>query len=931
MPSLSWDPVTGATSYQVWFSTPGSTTYYRLGYGNTASNGGSFEYPATTYVSDTSNTISVLSPGVYTWYVTAITPNGEVDSDLAEYVIEPLPLADGHRVESGWDSTTGEPAMRCSTGTVGEGNCTAYDTPTLSWDSVTNAGFYYVYISTDAAHTNVVRTYATVAPTLTPRESLKDSQAGETFYWYVRPCVSLKACGPLGDPAKDFNFDETFLKRSTSIVGVSQTSSTPPPSGWPLAPCVAPTRPQDGPAVVVADQVTLCWDDYLATAQRAQGTMSEQEARTYRVHVSSASDFSTLLDSVDVDQTTYTAWTKTYPEGPVYWRVQGIDGSGNALTWSPTYVLRKSSAPVTPIAPTSRATSNGAPSFAWVPQPYAAAYEVEVYRNALSDPASTDSNYSSINRAVTAKTEQAAYAATTALPPGVYAWRVRRVDADARPGPWQQGSSTAPLVFTVKSTAPTLSSPMSGSAVNPADTLFTWNATPGAATYRFESSTSASFSTIKERVDTASLAWAPTAPYAPATYYWRVSTLDGNNALLATSAVWTAQIGTSTVTAPGATYRSMTPARIVNTTSGVGGTAIAANTTRVVQVAGKGGVPTSGVSAVTLTVTATKPTAAGTLTVYPEGKTKPATPALSFAAGRTTAALVQLAVPSTGRIVVANNSSGTTHLMVDVLGRFTTPADAAKSNEGRYTPLAPAPLLNTASGTKPAAGSTTTVKVLGTAGVPTSGVSAVVVNLAASGSTAAGFLVAHAGGTTRPATSNVSYASGQSVANRAVVPVGSDGTVRVYTSQAAHIAVEVAGWYTSASGPASGAYFVPAPNPVRVADSRVGGPAPETAWTAGLTRDIQLTGAGGVPDATAVPTPVAVVYNLTAFSGTTGGYLTSFPSGATRPAVQDVRFPATRSASNLTVAKLGTGGRVSVYNATGDTHVSADVYGWYVQ
>lgn len=930
MPSLSWDPVSGATSYQVWFSTPGSDTYYQLGYGNTASNSGSYAYPATTYVADTSNTIAMLTPGTYTWYVKALTPSGTVASSLAEYVILPMPHAEGHRVESGWDSATSSPAVSCSTGRVGEGSCTASDTPTLSWDAVPNAGFYYVYVTTDAAHTNVVRTYATVAPTLTPRESLKDSQAGETFYWYARPCIALKACGPLGDPGKDFNFDETFLKRSSAIVGISAGSSTPPPSGWPLEPCVTPARP-DEPAVVVPDQVTFCWDDYLATTGRKAGVVSEQEAKTYRVQVSAASDFSTLLDSVEVDQTTYTAATKTYPEGPVYWRVQAVDGSANALTWSPTYVLRKSSPAPRPVSPASRATVNGAPSFAWSPQPYAAQYEVEIYRNALADPISTDSNYASINRVVTAKTDQSAYAATTSLAPGTYAWRLRRLDADARPGPWHEGSPAAPLVFTVRATAPTLSSPTSGAAVAAADMLFAWNATLGASMYRFESSSSSSFSTIKERVDTASLAWAPTAVYAAGTYYWRVSALDGSNAVLATSAPWSLTVGTATVTAPGMTYRSMTPARIVNTTTGLGGTAIAANSTRIVQVTGKGGVPTTGVGAVTLNVTVTNPAAAGTFTVYQEGKTKPATPLLSFSGAQTVPAMVQIGLPSTGRVVVANNSAGTAHLLVDVLGRFTTAADAAKSNEGRYTPLQPASLLNTATSTKPAAGSTTTVKVLGVGGVPTSGVSAIVLNLAASGSTAAGNAVAFAGGAIRPATANLHYAAAQAVANRAVVPVGADGTVRVYTSQAAHLAVDVTGWYTSATGPASGAYFVPAANPVRVADSRVGGPAPETPWTAGLTRDVQLTGVGGVPAATAVPAPVAVVYNLTASAGTTGGYLTSFPSGAARPAVQDVRFPKTKSVSNHTVGKLGSGGKVSVYNATGDTHVSVDVYGWYVQ
>ena len=30
-----------------------------------------------------------------------------------------------------------------------------------------------------------------------------------------------------------------------------------------------------------------------------------------------------------VDQTTYTAQTKTYPEGPLFWRVRAFDASNN--------------------------------------------------------------------------------------------------------------------------------------------------------------------------------------------------------------------------------------------------------------------------------------------------------------------------------------------------------------------------------------------------------------------------------------------------------------------------------------------------------------------------------------------------------------------------------------------------------------------------
>ncbi len=799
-----------------------------------------------------------------------------------------------------------------------------------------------------------MRTYATVAPSLTPRESLKDSQAGQTYYWFVRPCATVRSCGPLGDPTNAFDFTETFLKQSAPVQPVAHVAGTTSlPAGWPTEPCARPSRVEG--EVVVSDQVTLCWEDYLTSSQRilsaAEGKVSEQEAKSYKVQVSTAGDFSTTLDSVEVDQATYTAALKTYPEGPIYWRVQAVDGSGNALTWSDTFVLRKSSPAPGAKSPASRATVGAVPTFSWAPQPFAANYEVEVYKNANSDPTSTDNNYASINRVITAKTAQAAYAPVATLVPGTYAWRFRRLDADARPGPWQQGTTATPLVFTVRPAAPSLSAPTSGASVAPADVLFSWQATAGAAAYRFESSASSSFSSLKERTDTVSLAWAPTNLYAAGTYYWRVSALDGSGNVLATSSTWSVNVATTSTPSPspsptptptptptpptgtlvGAAYRPVAPNRLVNTTTGLGGGVLATNTARIVQVTGKAGIPASGVTAVTLNVAVTRPTAAGNLTVYREGSTRPATPSVAFSASQTASGLVQVAVGSTGKIAIYNGSAGSSHVMVDVLGWFTTPEEARKSVAGTFTPLNPAVIYDTRKAKVPlAAGSTTTVPVLGTGGVPPTGVGSVVVNLVGSGSSAAGSMVTYAG-TTRPGTASLHFAAKQNVANRAVVPVGSDGSIRIHTSAASHLAVEVAGWYASTTATVPGAYYVPATTPKRVADSRSGGVAPDTAWGAGVARNVQLTGRGGVPAATASPAPVAVVYGLSGFRGTVASSLTAYPTGTARPAVRDVMFPVTKAARNLTFAKLGTGGMTTIYNAAGSAHVSMDVFGWYVK
>jgi hypothetical protein len=147
------------------------------------------------------------------------------------------------------------------------------------------------------------------------------------------------------------------------------------------------------------------------------------EARTYKIDVSLAADFSSILDTATVDQTTYTPFSKTYPEGPLYWRVQAIDGSGNTLTKSPARLVNKASPKVVPTFPTNGSTQTGVPFFQWTPQAYAATYLVEIYKNG-------DTLFSPANKVLSATAKFSAWAPTTSLPSGVYAWRVRRNDAD---------------------------------------------------------------------------------------------------------------------------------------------------------------------------------------------------------------------------------------------------------------------------------------------------------------------------------------------------------------------------------------------------------------------------------------------------------------------------------------------------------------------
>ncbi|GAB3875887.1 CHAP domain-containing protein [Terrabacter terrigena] len=120
----------------------------------------------------------------------------------------------------------------------------------------------------------------------------------------------------------------------------------------------------------------------------------------------------------------------------------------------------------------------------------------------------------------------------------------------------------------------------------------------------------------------------------------------------------------------GADHVAVTPARIVDTRSGLGAPAgrVAAGATITVPVLGRGGVPNVGVSAVSVTLAAVTPTATTSVTAYPTGLARPASPSLTVPAARTRANWVIVPVAADGSITV--HTSAETNLVVDVQGYF---------------------------------------------------------------------------------------------------------------------------------------------------------------------------------------------------------------------------------------------------------------------
>ncbi len=122
-------------------------------------------------------------------------------------------------------------------------------------------------------------------------------------------------------------------------------------------------------------------------------------------------------------------------------------------------------------------------------------------------------------------------------------------------------------------------------------------------------------------------------------------------------------------------YPLVEPARLLDTRPGsstidgvaVGGGRVFAGQTLDLQVAGRGGVPPTGVSAVVVNVTAVDPTSGTYLTVFPDGAARPLASNLNPSVGQTVPNLVIAKVGTNGQISIYNDS-GTVHLLVDVFG-----------------------------------------------------------------------------------------------------------------------------------------------------------------------------------------------------------------------------------------------------------------------
>lgn len=252
-----------------------------------------------------------------------------------------------------------------------------------------------------------------------------------------------------------------------------------------------------------------------------------------------------------------------------------------------------------------------------------------------------------------------------------------------------------------------------------------------------------------------------------------------------------------------------------------------------------------------------------------------------------------------------------------------TQATEAAEGPGRLHPLTPARLLDTRQ-TGGAVGADTDrkLRVTGVGGVPSTGVSAVVLNVTVTGPTQRGDLQVYPVGQRPPVrSSNLNWSTGQTVAVQVQSGVGDDGGIAFSVSHGhAHVVVDVFGWYgdgtdtTSASGYSALA-------PARVLDTRTD----DAPVVAGTSRTVPLAGRAGVPTGA-----TAVMLNATMLATPAAADLQLYPTGQ-RPERRTSNLNVVRdeTRANAVVVPLGNDGSVDLAVSNDSAHVVLDVLGYY--
>lgn len=271
-------------------------------------------------------------------------------------------------------------------------------------------------------------------------------------------------------------------------------------------------------------------------------------------------------------------------------------------------------------------------------------------------------------------------------------------------------------------------------------------------------------------------------------------------------------------------------------------------------------------------------------------------------------------------VTVATSCFGAATMVAVPFAAGAAAADAPSETTAYVSLPTPTRLLDTRiAGTALTAGQTINLRVAGATGLPDTSVArAAVMNVTVVGPAGVGFWTVYPHGKDQPIASNVNVderwsALGEALAvpNLVTVPIGTDGTVDIFSQRGGHVVVDMLGAYV-VSGATSAGRFVPLPAPTRILDTRDFLLVAPTSTT-----EVRVPNANGAS---------AAVLNVTTIASA-AGYWTVFPANTTAPTAANLNslYPL-HTVANQVIVPLDADGDFNVFSQSGG-HLIIDLVG----
>jgi YVTN family beta-propeller protein len=308
----------------------------------------------------------------------------------------------------------------------------------------------------------------------------------------------------------------------------------------------------------------------------------------------------------------------------------------------------------------------------------------------------------------------------------------------------------------------------------------------------------------------------------------------------------------------------------------------------------------------------------GYLTIWPTGELQPVVSTMNSLDGRIKANAAIVPAGASGSVNVY--LSNTSNVVIDVNGYFTAPA----ADTLQFYPLAPCRVADTRNangnlGGPFLAGMTERdFPVTQSSCIPSgANIKAYSLNFTAvphPAGQAMAYLTVWPTGQTKPLVSTLNNLTATYVANAAIVPAGTSGSIAVFPSDNTDLAIDINGYFAA---PASGGLSLYTAAPCRVIDTRQG----HGAFTGEMT--VGVVNSPCSPPSTAQ----AYVFNATVVPAPSLSYLTLWPDGETRPVVSTLNAVDGFITSNMAIVPT-TNGSIDSY-AAGTTQLILDISGFF--